>query len=114
RLGDPAVRTRRIIAAVAERLASRGWEAGLAELAGRQVVAAAGKGIKLEQDKEGQAPSTSVLLYLPASGLDELADLAAGHEAELRAIAGKKNPKPVLPSTEVAGILRSRNATINL
>lgn len=114
RLGDQAVRTRRIIAAVAERLADRGWDADLAELAGRQVVAAAGKGIKLEQDKEGQAPSTSVLLYLPASGLDELAELAAGHEDALRAIAGKKNPKSVLPSDQVAEVLRSRNATINL
>ncbi|GAA1748939.1 type I-E CRISPR-associated protein Cas7/Cse4/CasC [Streptomonospora arabica] len=114
RLGDPAVRTRRIIAAVAERLTARGWDADLAELAGRQVVAAAGKGIKLEQDKEGQAPSTSVLLYLPAAGLDELADLAAGYENELRAVAGKKTPKPVLPSERVAAILRSRNATINL
>lgn len=114
RLGDPAVRTRRIIAAVAERLTERGWDADLAELAGRQVVAAAGKGIKLEQDKEGQPPSTSVLLYLPTSGLDELAELAAGHENELRAIAGKKNPKPVLPSEQVAEVLRSRNATINL
>ncbi|RNL86732.1 type I-E CRISPR-associated protein Cas7/Cse4/CasC [Halostreptopolyspora alba] len=114
RLGDPAVRTRRIITAVAERLTAHGWDADLAELAGRQVVAAAGKGIKLEQDKEGQPPSTSVLLYLPTPGLDELAELAASHENELRAIAGKKNPKPVLPSERVAAILRSRNATINL
>lgn len=114
RLGDPAVRTRRIISAVAQRLTTQGWEPELAELAGRQVVDAAGKGIKLERDKEGQPPSTSVLLYLPAKGLDELARLAADHQEEIRQIADKKNPKPVLPSDQVADILRSRNGTINL
>jgi len=114
KLADPAVRTRRIIGAVAERLTAQGWSSELAELAGRQVVAAAGKGIKLEPDKEGQLPSTSVLLYLPTKGLDELAQLAADHEQELQRISGQKNPKAVLPAEQVADILRSRNATINL
>lgn len=114
RLGDPAVRTRRIVAAIAERLTGRGWSPELAQTAGQQVVAAAGKGIKLEKEKEGQAVSTSVLLYLPQRGLDELADLAESHQAEIAAIAGKKNPKPVLPADRVAEVLRSRNATINL
>ncbi|WP_239404721.1 type I-E CRISPR-associated protein Cas7/Cse4/CasC [Frankia sp. Cj3] len=113
-LADPAVRTRRIVTAVAERLVTRGWPAELAAYAGKQVLMSAGKsGIKTEKDRDKNDIS-SVLLYLPAVGLDELAELAAGYQEKLQAEMGKKTQKPVLPIDEVAAVLSSRNGTINL
>ncbi|WP_239331313.1 type I-E CRISPR-associated protein Cas7/Cse4/CasC [Frankia sp. CiP3] len=113
-LGDPAVRTRRIVTAVAERLVTQGWPAELAGYAGKQVLMSAGKsGIKTEKDRDKNDIS-SVLLYLPAGALDELAEIAAGHRDKLQAEMGKKTQKPVLPVDEVAAVLSSRNGTINL
>jgi len=90
RLGDPAVRTRRLMEAVAERLVARGWDENLAAAGARQVMLSAGKdGIKVEDGKT----ITSVTFYLPASGIDELTAVVADH---------------------VETILRRRNATIQL
>ncbi len=114
-LGDPAVRTRRIIGQIAERLVARGWEPELAEQGGRQIIQSAAKGgIKLEKEKEGEAPVTSVLFYLPVSAIDALADIAAEHRDGIAKESTKKNPKGVLPSDAIVGVLRSRNATVNL
>ncbi|CUU56580.1 CRISPR system Cascade subunit CasC [Parafrankia irregularis] len=129
-LDDPAVRTRRIISAVAERLTGQGWPAELATYAGRQVLLSAGKkGIKTEaadtgngegnggaKGKADKAEISSVLLYLPAAGLDELAVLAAAHRDRLETEIAKKpaQQRPVLPVDEVAAILSSRTGTINL
>ncbi|GAA3446728.1 type I-E CRISPR-associated protein Cas7/Cse4/CasC [Planomonospora venezuelensis] len=108
-LGDPAVRTRRVPEQVAQRLTRRGWHAEAAELAGQQIVASVGKsGLKLDDGM------TSVLLYLPASALDGLADLADEHRAEIEAEMGKKKPPAVLPPAKVAAILSARNGVINL
>jgi len=113
-LGDPAVRTRRITLEVAKRLVERGWPAELAADAGAQVLLSAVKGgIKMDKDRDKRDIS-SVLLYLPASGLDALAELADTHRDRVEAEAGKKAPKPALPTAEVAAILSSRNGTINL
>jgi CRISPR system Cascade subunit CasC len=115
-LGDPAVRTRRIMTAVAERLVAQGWPADLAAFAGRQVLLSAGKsGIKVEKDRDKNDIS-SVLLYLPETGLDELAALAVGHHAALEAEAKKKtkDQKAVLPTAAVVEVLSSRTGTINL
>jgi CRISPR system Cascade subunit CasC len=113
-LGDRAVRTRRVTTEVAERLVARGWPAELAAHAGVQILMSAGKsGIKTEKDRDKRDIS-SVLLYLPASGLDALAELADAHRDRVAAEAGKKTPKAALPVAEVAAILSGRNATINL
>ncbi len=116
-LADPAVRTRRIVTAVAERLTAQGWPAELAAYAGKQVLMSAGKkGIKTEKVRDKNDIS-SVLLYLPAAGLDELAEIAAGHRDKLQAEMGKKSEKTqkaVLPIDDVAAVLSSRNGTINL
>jgi CRISPR system Cascade subunit CasC len=114
-LGDPAVRTRRITGQIAERLTARGWDAKLAENGGRQIVLSAAKGgIKLEKEKEGEPPVTSVLFYLPVSAIDALADIAAEHQDEIAKESAKKTPKAILPADAIVSVLKSRNATVNL
>lgn len=111
RLGDPAIRTRRIVQAVSEHLIAQGWDAGLAVAGARQVVISAGKsGIKFDGDKD----ITSVTLFLPAAGTTELAAIVAEHRDAVAAQAAKKEPKAVLPPDRVAAVLRSRTATIQL
>jgi CRISPR system Cascade subunit CasC len=111
RLGDPAIRTRRLVQAVAGQLTARGWDPDLAAAGGRQVILSAAKGgIKLEKDQD----ITSVTLYLPVSGVEQLAAIVAEHRDLVAAEAAKKEPKPVLPQERVAGVLRSKNATIQL
>jgi CRISPR system Cascade subunit CasC len=111
RLGQPAVRTRRLIQGIATRLTAQGWDEKLAVAAGQQVMLSAGKeAIKVEDDEV----TTSVTFYLPAAGIDELAALVSGHRDAIEAQAGKKKPAPVLPKDRVENILRSRNGTIQL
>jgi CRISPR system Cascade subunit CasC len=112
RLGQPAVRTRRIVQAVAGRLTAQGWDDDLALAGATQVVLSAGgkEGFKVEDDKV----TTSVTFYLPAAGLDELAAIVAEHRDAVAAEAGKKKQAPVLPKDRVEAVLRSRNATIQL
>ena len=115
RLGDRAIRTRRIISTIAERLRERGWEAELAEAGARQVVLSVGKsGIKLEKEKDGEPPATSVLFYLPAPAIDELAAIADDHRDAVAKEAAKKTPKGVLPADRITGVLKSRNVSVNL
>ncbi|MFJ9554427.1 type I-E CRISPR-associated protein Cas7/Cse4/CasC [Nocardiopsis sp. NPDC101807] len=115
RLGDPAVRTRRITGQICERLSARGWDAGSAENGARQIVLSAAKGgIKLEKEKEGEPPVTSVLFYLPVSAIDSLADIADEHREAIAKESAKKSPKAVIPSDPIVAVLRSRNATVNL
>lgn len=111
RLGQPAVRTRRLVRAVADQLTAQGWDEDLAVAGGRQVVLSAGKaGINVEDDKV----TTSVTFYLPAAGIDELAAIVADHRDAVAAQAGKKEPSAVLPKDRIEAVLRSRNATIQL
>ncbi|MFD0555684.1 CRISPR-associated Cse4 family protein [Stackebrandtia endophytica] len=116
KLGDPAIRTRRVVRGVAERLQDRhGWSTDDAEAAGRQVARSAG--IKLEKakdEKEQEVLTTSVLLYLPAAGLDELTAIAANHKDAIVAAEAKKTPKGVLPVDAVTDVLKRRSASINL
>ncbi len=128
-LGDPAVRTRRIIQQVAARLRADGWPDTLAVFAGQQVIEAAGSsGIKVEKDEI----TTSVLLYLPAAALDGLTDLARAHRAALeqahaassakkptdgKKTADKRAPDerpPLLPTGEVQRLLAASNGSIAL
>jgi CRISPR system Cascade subunit CasC len=111
RLGQPAVRTRRLVQSIAGRLTDQGWEEELALAGAAQVVLSAGKeGIKVEDDKV----TTSVTFYLPAAGIDELAAIVVEHRDAVAAEATKKQPKAVLPKDRVEAVLRSRNATIQL
>jgi CRISPR system Cascade subunit CasC len=111
RLGDPAVRTRRLIDAVSARLIAQGWDEKLALSGARQVMLSVGKdGIKLEDGKN----LTSVTFYLPTAGIDELAAIVAEHRDAVTAEAGKKKPSPVLPKDRIEAVLRSQNGTIAL
>ncbi|MBB6000057.1 type I-E CRISPR-associated protein Cas7/Cse4/CasC [Streptomonospora salina] len=119
RLGDPAVRTRRLVSAVTERLRTSGWSEENALEAGKQVVRSAGKDISLgtaKKNHKGETlpPDTSVLLYLPSDAIAQLAELAAEHAEDIAAQAGKKQPKAVLPTDRVVAVLNSRNASVRL
>ncbi|APU15569.1 type I-E CRISPR-associated protein Cas7/Cse4/CasC [Actinoalloteichus fjordicus] len=124
-VGEDTVRTRRVVRGVAERLTSSawGWSRVDAEAAGLQVALSAGSGISLKAEKNErgeQVQTTSVLLLLPESGIDDLAALADQHRQEIlaeeaRPKKGKDNKiKPVLPSKDIAEILGRRSGTINL
>ncbi|MEU9413616.1 type I-E CRISPR-associated protein Cas7/Cse4/CasC [Streptomyces sp. NPDC048281] len=109
-LGEKAARTRQLPVKVRQALVKAGWPTELAEFAGAQVAASAGKkGIGAE--KEGH---TSVLLFLPESGLDELVAVCTQHRADLEGAIGKKKPGQVLPVERVEEILKRRTASISL
>ncbi len=111
RLGDPAVRTRRLVEAISSRLVASGWDEALALAGARQVMASAGKeGIKVEDKKD----ITSVTFYLPVAGIDELAAIVAEHREAVAAEATKKKQSAVLPKDRIEAVLRSRNGTIQL
>jgi CRISPR system Cascade subunit CasC len=117
RLGDPALRTRRIVQSVSDLLVEQGWDRDLAIAGGRQVILSAGKsGIKIEPPpKDKPDPNiTSVTLYLPASSIAELAAIVAEHRDAVAAETAKKKIEGVLPTEQVAGVLRRRNGTIQL
>lgn len=118
KLGDPAVRTRRVVRGVADRLHQHhDWPIDEAEAAGRQIARSAGNGVKLEKnknEKDEEILTTSVLLFLPEAGLDELTAIAADHREAVVAEEAKKKPKGVLPAEQIAEVLGSRNGTINL
>ena len=109
-LGEKAARTRLVPVKVRQALERSGWPGDLAEFAGSQVAASAGKkGIGTE--KEGH---TSVLLFLPESGLEELVALCVEHREPLEGNLGKKKPGQVLPADRVEEILKRRTASISL
>jgi CRISPR system Cascade subunit CasC len=113
RLGDPAIRTRRLVEAVSARLVAQGWDENLAVAGARQVMLSAGKdkeGIKFEDGKD----ITSVTFYLPVAGIEELSAIVAEHHDAIATEAAKKKPSAVLPKDRVEAVLRSRNATIQL
>lgn len=118
RLGDPAMRTRRLAPRVAMALRDAGWDDELATFAGAQVVAAAkGKeALKLEDNGD-----TSVLLYLPRTAIARLAALCEEHRDALAVAAQaapakgkKKTTESLLPTATVNEIVTSRNGIINL
>lgn len=118
-MGDAALRTRRVVRGVAERLEHQGWPPEEAEAAGRQVARSAGNGIKLERskdEKDTEVLTTSVLLYLPEAGMDELTAIAAQHRDAVVTEENKpeNKRKGVLPSEEIAEVLGRRSAAINL
>ncbi|WP_405747199.1 type I-E CRISPR-associated protein Cas7/Cse4/CasC [Streptomyces sp. NBC_01525] len=109
-LGEKAARTRLVPLKVREALVQAGWPADLAAFAGAQVAASAGKkGIGTEKDGH-----TSVLLFLPESGLEELAAVCTEHRDSLEKNARKKKPGQVLPADRIEEILKRRTASISL
>ncbi|MEV0641658.1 type I-E CRISPR-associated protein Cas7/Cse4/CasC [Streptomyces sp. NPDC050619] len=109
-LGEKAARTRLVPLKVRQALEQAGWPADLAAFAGQQVAVSAGKkGIGTE--KEGH---TSVLLFLPESGLDELVAVCAEHREPLEQNLAKKKPGQILPADRIEEILKRRTASISL
>ncbi|WP_327713736.1 type I-E CRISPR-associated protein Cas7/Cse4/CasC (plasmid) [Streptomyces sp. NBC_00464] len=110
-LGEKAARTRLVPVKVAEKLRDQDWPEDLAAFAGAQVAASASakKPLKVEQ-----AGHTSVLLFLPESGIEELTTLCTLHREALEKGLGKKNPGALLPPAHVEEILKRRTASISL
>ncbi|WP_369185398.1 type I-E CRISPR-associated protein Cas7/Cse4/CasC [Streptomyces sp. Y1] len=109
-LGETATRTRLVPVKVTETLVKAGWPADLAQFAGAQVAASAGKkGLGVEK-----AGHTSVLLFLPEAGIDELTALCTEHRETLEQGLGKSKPGQLLPTTKVEEILKRRTASISL
>ncbi|MFI1060350.1 type I-E CRISPR-associated protein Cas7/Cse4/CasC [Streptomyces spororaveus] len=109
-LGERAARTRQVPLKVKEALVRAGWPDDLAAFAGAQVAASAGKkGLGTEK-----AGHTSVLLFLPETGIDELATVCTEHRAELEAALAKAKPGVVLPTDRIEAILKRRTASISL
>lgn len=81
RIGEPTVRTRQIAVRVQNALIDKGWEFDDARRAGRAIVQA----YSLAPDAESDI--TSVLLWLPASVLEDLVALAAEHRELIQSLA---------------------------
>ncbi|MEU8625639.1 type I-E CRISPR-associated protein Cas7/Cse4/CasC [Streptomyces sp. NPDC048669] len=122
RIGQAALRTRRIGERVTRLLEDRGWPLDLAEKAGAHTAAASS--IKFELAKDPKDPKqalankvlTNAMVYVPETAVAALADLAEAHREALEAAKDIKKPsdKSVLPADKVEGVLRSRNGVINL
>ncbi|MGW1766489.1 type I-E CRISPR-associated protein Cas7/Cse4/CasC [Streptomyces sp. NPDC002073] len=110
-LGEKAARTRLVPIKVKEALVRAGWPEDLAAFAGTQVAASAGgkKGLAVEK-----AGHTSVLLFLPEVGIDELSAVCIEHRAALEAGLGKAKPGALLPPERIEAILKARTASISL
>lgn len=109
-LGEYAARTKLVPVKVAGVLQEQGWSPELAEFAGQQVMAAAGKkGIGLEKDGK-----STVMLFVPEAAVAQLAEVCTQHREELEAAAGKKKAGQVLPADTVTGILKSSTVSISL
>ncbi|MDC7341081.1 type I-E CRISPR-associated protein Cas7/Cse4/CasC [Streptomyces lydicus] len=114
-IGDKALRTRRIVEAVEAALRDeRGWPADLARRAGQHI--ATGSSIKADPPSEEEpAWSTNAMVYVPASAVTELADLAETHRVDIEGAKDmKKGVKSVLAQDDIDAVLRRRNGIINL
>lgn len=110
-LGEKAARTRLVPVKVKTALEDKAeWPAELAAFAGAQVAASAGKkGLGTEK-----AGHTSVLLFLPESGIDELVNVCLDNRETLEKGVGKKAPGVLLPTDKIEEILKRRTASISL
>ncbi|MFF0435596.1 type I-E CRISPR-associated protein Cas7/Cse4/CasC [Streptomyces sp. NPDC004327] len=120
KLGDKALRTRRIGERVAEVLRERGWDQAIAERAGAHV--ATGSSIKWEvakgKDKQPITNKilTNALIYLPEDAVQELADIAEANKDALTAdFTGKGRSKAESAlKGKIDKVLLKRNGVINL
>ncbi|MFK0016223.1 type I-E CRISPR-associated protein Cas7/Cse4/CasC [Streptomyces sp. NPDC091027] len=110
-LGEKAARTRLVPAKVRAALISRKWPADLAEFAGTQVaMSATKKGLGLESGGH-----TSILLFLPEAGIDDLTTICVEYREALEAGLGKgKKAGALLPSDRIEAVLKKRTASISL
>lgn len=126
-LDEHAARTRMLPLRVADALRATGWPEDLAAFADAQVVRSANReGLKTEDTQNG---ITSAMLYLPRDVLDDLTALCLKYRADLEEAhaeavadaarpktkgARKSKPAAVLPTGDVAALIKRRTATINL
>ncbi|HEY8981541.1 MAG TPA: type I-E CRISPR-associated protein Cas7/Cse4/CasC [Streptomyces sp.] len=88
-LGDRALRTRRIPEKAAEILRARGWDEAEAVAAGQALALAAGiSGVAITD-----SGLTNVMLYVPESALESLANVADTHRALLQTAAEQARAK---------------------
>jgi CRISPR system Cascade subunit CasC len=114
-INEQALRTRRIGEAVEKMLREeREWPADLARRAGQHI--AAGSSIKADPPSdEDPAWSTNAMVYVPATAVGELANIAEANREQLEGAEDmKKGAKSVLPAADIDQVLRSRNGVINL
>lgn len=109
-LGEKAARTRLVPLKVKAALEAAGWPSDLAEFAGSQVATSATK----KPLKTEAAGHTSVLLFLPENGIEELAAVCTEHREALQEGLDKKNPGALLPTARIEEILKRRTASISL
>ncbi|TDC78269.1 type I-E CRISPR-associated protein Cas7/Cse4/CasC [Streptomyces hainanensis] len=110
RIGQRALRTRRLPLQVSKALVARGWPQDLADLAGAQVIRSTES--KLDLENEGQ---TASLLFLPDGAAEALADIAEQGRAKLeKALGTKSAAKAQLPKDAVHDVMKSRNGSIAL
>lgn len=115
RLGDPAIRTRRLPEVVSMELQRLGHEPAWADRAGRMLVLAAGvDGVKIE----AKTNDTNSMLFLPKAGVRALADLAVENQALIEAASTAAEEKKAQEKlSKAAGkavldILRGRTSSI--
>ncbi len=114
-VGQEALRTRRIGEAVEKLLVTeREWPQDLARRAGQHI--ATGSSIKADPPSDDDpAWSTNAMVYVPATAVGELADIAEAQREKLEGAKDmKKGGKSVLPQQQIDAVLRSRNGVINL
>ncbi|WP_316528420.1 type I-E CRISPR-associated protein Cas7/Cse4/CasC [Kitasatospora brasiliensis] len=115
RLGEWAVRTKRLPESIAAELVrAGGWEEELAQRAGRMVVLAAGvKGVAVDGDND-----TNSMLLLPKAGIAELAAVAVEQRELIEAGVDKKKEEAAqaklvkAAGERVLGVLRGRTSSI--
>ncbi|MGA5824150.1 type I-E CRISPR-associated protein Cas7/Cse4/CasC [Kitasatospora sp. NPDC094028] len=115
RLGEWAVRTKRLPESIAAELVrAGGWDDELAQRAGRMVVLAAGvKGVAVDGDND-----TNSMLLLPQAGIAELAEVAVEHRELVEAGVDKKKEAAAqeklvkAAGARVLEVLRGRTSSI--
>ncbi|MFF6956155.1 type I-E CRISPR-associated protein Cas7/Cse4/CasC [Streptomyces sp. NPDC008317] len=110
-LGETAARTRLVPVKVKEALVKAGWAPDLAAFAGAQVAASASAKKALSTEKEGH---TSVLLFLPSNGIDELTAVCVENREALEKGLGKAKPGALLPTDRIEEILKRKTVSISL
>ncbi|MFD9904072.1 type I-E CRISPR-associated protein Cas7/Cse4/CasC [Streptomyces sp. NPDC059063] len=122
KIGQAALRTRRIGERVTRELLERDWTETAAQRAGAHMAAASSIKFELAKDPADAKQTvpnkvlTNAMVYVPQTAVAELADLAEAHRETLEKAKDIKKPadKSVLPKDEVEAVLRSRNGVINL
>ncbi|TMR33601.1 type I-E CRISPR-associated protein Cas7/Cse4/CasC [Actinomadura geliboluensis] len=130
-LGQDALRTRRLPELIGKHLKdNHHWPTELAERAGRHIAVASSVGAeapkkKEKKDKEenvepngvSDAWTTAAMVYIPATAVAELAELAIEHREALEQAkdpAKFERKHAVVPTDKIDAILRRRNGIINL